>query len=147
GLLKSVTPPSGGKVTFTYAPSTSYPNVDDSGNPQMSFVKQVVSRIDADDGYGQIFTTRYDYQGGLYDLAKGEFRGFKKVSVTSPENIRSDTYFHQRDELKGEVDYSETYGSDGNLYSKTINYYATNFAYPTPPCPSSALSCLQPYSN
>ncbi|HLG21015.1 MAG TPA: toxin TcdB middle/N-terminal domain-containing protein [Bdellovibrionota bacterium] len=143
GLLSKVKPPTGGSIAFSYTPSTQMKKSDNvtSANPDLPMVKQLLTSVSLDDGYGVSYTTKYQYDGGYFDGADREFRGFRKVTVEAPkrptdsQGIKSVTYYHQKPPLVGTVDYSETYGSDGNLYARSHAIYTTNLSVSDLPDP------------
>ena len=136
-LLKKVTGKIGGSVEVTYTPSTQYDNTDHNGKNMLPFAAQTVSAVTVDDGLGNESTTTYDYSRGRFDFDRREFCGFGRVEVTDPCGARSVTYYHQGggfdDSENGEFEDEgkfvkkgmpyrvELYGSDGKLYTRTIN--------------------------
>lgn len=136
----------GGSVAVTYLPSTQYDNRDkdwttnawaEGAKALLPFPVYTVATVSVRDGMGATNTTSYSYRGGMFDGEKREFRGFNRVTVTDPLGAVQKTYFHQgggRDETasgeyqdagskakKGIPYLVETYGSDGLLYSRTLN--------------------------
>ncbi len=81
-----MTSPLGGTTRFTYAPSTAFDNDDANGDPGLPQILQVLTQIDADPdgaaGPQPPRTTTVAYNGGLYDAADREFRGFREVRET-----------------------------------------------------------------
>lgn len=133
-LLTGVDNGIGGTVTVSYTPSTSYNNSDGT-RPRLPFPVYTVSSVAVDDSHGNIGTTTYDYANGYYDTTWREFRGFGRVTETDPLGAYTTTWFHQgggtnaavlgefSDSLSkaGTAFRSEIYGSDNNLYSRTLN--------------------------
>ncbi len=76
--LTSATTGLGGTMTITYAPSSTVAN---SNNPPVMWLTRTVT---ASDGRGGVSTTRYDYEGGLYDHADRRFLGFRAIRTTLP---------------------------------------------------------------
>jgi len=136
----------GGSVAVTYLPSTQYDNRDkdwttnawaEGAKALLPFPVYAVATVAVRDGMGATNTTTYSYRGGMFDGEKREFRGFNRVTVTDPLGAVQKTYFHQgggRDETasgeyqdagskakKGIPYLVEIYGSDGLLYSRTVN--------------------------
>ena len=136
-LLATISNNIGGRVTVTYAPSTSFDNRDQNGISQLPFPVYVVTSVVKDDGLGNQFTNYYSYAGGMFDGKRREFRGFNCVETADPLGKKMRTYFHQGggrdDSANGEyedqdsvakkgVPYRiETWGSDGRLYGVTLN--------------------------
>jgi RHS repeat-associated protein len=145
-LMSAISNNLGGSVQISYTPSTRYDNRDRpwSADPWTAGAKSLLpqtmwtaSRVIVDDGVGDVMTNSYAYAGGMFDFATKEFRGFNRVTVTDPLGGKSITYFHQGGGTNGTAmgEYNdagshakkgipyriEVYGSDGNLYSVTIN--------------------------
>ncbi|MFA6542992.1 MAG: toxin TcdB middle/N-terminal domain-containing protein [Limisphaerales bacterium] len=136
-LLNKVENGIGGSVQVTYTPSTKFDNTDSQGRARLPFPVYTVATVGVCDGMGATNTTTYSYLGGMFDGEKREFRGFNQVAVTDPLGAVQKTCFHQgggRDETaggeyqdagskakKGIPYLVETYGSDGLLYSRTLN--------------------------
>ncbi len=65
------------------------------------------------------YTTRYVYEGGLWDGAEREFRGFRVVNTFDPDNNYTVTHFHQDSIYKG-IPYAQLiYDAQGKLFSKS----------------------------
>ena len=126
----------GGSVGVNYQPSTWYHNPD--GTPQkMAFPVYVVTSVTANDGRGNAGTTSYTYAGAYFDPTYREFRGFYEVQETDPLGAITLNFFHQGggnswngsasgeyqdDVAKSGMPFAtETFGSDGKLYSQTFN--------------------------
>ena len=136
-LLDTIDNGIGGIVSVIYKPATQYDNTDDAGISLLSSPLITVQSVTVDDGMGNTSTTTYDYAGGMWDHNLREFRGFNCVEVIDPLGSKKLTYFHQgggRDctadgefqdagsiAKKGIPYCTEIYGSDGLLYTKTIN--------------------------
>ena len=136
-MLKRVNNAMGGQVEVAYTPSTQFDNTDNDGRSKLAFPVQTATSITLRDGMGTESTTTYDYSRGYYDIDRREFRGFGRVEITAPYGEKSVTYYHQGggfdDSANGEFEddgafakkgmpyLSETYGSDGRLYSRAIN--------------------------
>ncbi len=99
-LLSLVTTNIGGSFNMTYTPSSSYTNT------LLPFVTQTLSSVSASDGRGNVSTTTYNYEGGLFDYADRELRGFRKVTAYKMRDSQyyesmGETTFHQDAVLKG----------------------------------------------
>ena len=101
-LITTITNGIGGTSTITYTPSSAY------NNTLLPFVLQTVSSISANDGKGNILTTTYAYEGGLYDYPERDFRGFRKV--TSYQTADSQHY-----ESKTETWFLQDYFGKGRI--------------------------------
>ena len=126
----------GGSLNVTYTNSTIYFNPD-STFPRMPSPVYVVTSVTANDGRGNSGTTVYSYLSPHYDHTFREFRGFYEVTETDPLGAYTTNYFHQgggnswdgssQGEYNDDIAKSgmpfrvESYGSDGKLYSRTMN--------------------------
>ncbi len=138
-LMNRVDNGMGGWTKINYVPSTQYTNTGPNDVSLLPMPTYTVSSMTTCDGRGNTNTTGYYYKGGYYDWDKQEFRGFNQVEVTDPLGTKTVTYFHQGrqatitgtmtpdglfsddDGKQGTPYLIEVYGSDGNLYSKTID--------------------------
>ncbi|MDX6766087.1 MAG: toxin TcdB middle/N-terminal domain-containing protein [Candidatus Methylacidiphilales bacterium] len=145
-LLSGITNGLGATTAVSYLPSTAYDNRDkpwttdpwtEKAKGLLPFPVQTVQSVTVNDGMGNIGTTTYTYMGGMFDAVEREFRGFYQASMTDPSGMKTVKYFHQsggRDgstlgefsdagskAKKGIPFLTETYGSDGNLYSRQLN--------------------------
>jgi RHS repeat-associated protein len=76
--LKMVTTETGGKIKYTYLPSTYYPNT------YLPFAIPTVSEVSVSDGRGNWSNTGFDYSGGLFDSSIRTFLGFRQQTKTLP---------------------------------------------------------------
>ena len=53
----------------------------------LHFPVHVLSKMEADDGYGNVYASRYRYWDAYYDSEERSFRGFGRVEVTSSDNL------------------------------------------------------------
>jgi len=83
-------------------------------------VKSTTTTVDS-----QTYTTSYNYAGGLWDKTYREFDGFQTVTVTDPQGNYVTSTFLQDHWLKGHPLEQDTYDSNGNLYSKSVNQWQT----------------------
>jgi hypothetical protein len=138
-LMNVVSNGIGGQVLVTYTPSTAFSHTNQAGVHLLSYPLQVVTAVEVRDGFNANGTTTYAYAGGHHDAARREFRGFHRVDVTSPVGDVTRTYFHQGGGWDGATDGEfadgfgkqgtpyliERWGSDGQLYARTINRVET----------------------
>ncbi|MCH8911075.1 MAG: VCBS repeat-containing protein [Chloroflexi bacterium] len=104
-LLKTVTNPLGGTTTLEYSPSTLYDNTGSDALPDLPHIIQVISSVTTDDLNGNVATTTFDYEGGVWNADDREFRGFAGITAYSPVNgRRTITRYHQDDARKGLVE-------------------------------------------
>ena len=129
-LLVGVDNGLGGSTTIAYNPSTKYQNNGSDDKPDLPFPVPVVSSITSSDGRGSSYTTNYNYKDGLYSWTEREFRGFGYVKTTDPEGNFSESYFKQDDIFKGRAYKQETKNSEGTLYSRSENTWASMQVYP-----------------
>jgi RHS repeat-associated protein len=94
-LLTGVTTPFGGSVSIEYTPSTRFAHFGDDGAPDLPQVLQLVTAIDTADGFSTPSRVTMSYEGGLFDAAERELRGFRRVTATLADGRRTVTTFHQ----------------------------------------------------
>jgi len=95
-LLSQINADTGATMKIDYEPSSSH------YNPLLPFIFQIVSTITVNDGVSAETTTTYDtYSDGLYDYSDREFRGFRLVKQTKPDNSIVEKTYHQDDFRKG----------------------------------------------
>jgi RHS repeat-associated protein len=134
-LLTSISNGMGGTTTLQYRPSSAY------DNNHLPFAVQTLSSVTMNDGNGISSTTTYYYEGGYFDNAEREFRGFEYVKASTP-NAYTATWFMgcyptPYDAIwKGLPYYQITKDSSGNKYTETYNlhdyttpYAGVNFPY------------------
>ena len=122
GLLVKAHNGLGGTAQLQYRPSTRYDNTDTTGAPRLPSVHWVVSALRQSDGLcdpgradvfdpatnpcsssGHDLITRYHYQGGMFDAASREFRGFRMVMATDAAGNDRKLYFSQSDTTRGKM--------------------------------------------
>ena len=90
-----------------YEVSTQHDTTGGDGVPDLPFVVPVVASVSVSASPGQpgnlVSTTLYDYDGGLYDAAAREFRGFAGVTETRPDGRITVRVYHQTDALSGKL--------------------------------------------
>jgi RHS repeat-associated protein len=77
-LLTSVTTEMGAVTSFEYKPSTAF------ANDYLPFPVAAVTKITANDGRGNVSTTNYEYEGGLYNTVNRKFLGFRTATKILP---------------------------------------------------------------
>ncbi len=110
-LLTEIRNGIGGTTTISYQLSTQLGSA-------LPLIAPVVSRVTADDGLGNQYTTTYAYSGGLYDPPTREFRGFALVEVRDPEGNVAATEFYQDQDLKGRPFRVKFSDAAGRLWTK-----------------------------
>jgi RHS repeat-associated protein len=122
GHLTSHTDRYGGTTSVAYKSSSS------CSNTLLPFIFPVVSSVTRDNGTGVTGTTSYSYSGGLYDIARREFKGFATVTTTDPLGHTTTTTYHQDDSRLGKPS-QET----NSLKSVSYTYQSdTTVPYDTP---------------
>lgn len=155
-LLAKVENGLGGSIEIAYQASTQYLDGTARANPDLPFPVQTVKEVrrrDGISGYNDILTT-YMYEGGFYEHASREFRGFYLVTASEWENTSTDddeqrtvtaenafpaaspkgtqtiTVFHQGDDeqLKGQVESVEVYdlAAPQTALSTVVNEYKSS---------------------
>ncbi len=131
----------GGWLSVSYKLSTQYDNHDatnGTGRQLLPFPQWTVSSLTVCDGLYPAATTTYNYEGGMWNVARREFNGFAKVTVADPLGLTNVNWFHQA----GGRNYSnlgeyqdttnvigkkgisyriDTIGSDGKTYKTVYN--------------------------
>ncbi len=156
-LISEVSNGLGARVLVQYKPSSVYDNRDRdaAGNPtrgMLPFPVNTVSLIKSYDGRGGYTETNYNYEGGFFNGADSErsFAGFYRVEAVNRIGQKTVTYFHQGGGRSGNAlgenfDFGlgsagkagtpfriENWGSDGKLYSLTLNKIETGLYNPNP---------------
>ena len=122
GLLVKAHNGLGAVAELQYKPSTRYDNTDTTGAPRLPGIHWVVSALRQGDGLcdpgtadvfdpgrnpcsgiGHDLITRYHYQGGMFDAASREFRGFRMVMATDAAGNHRKLYFSQSDTTRGKM--------------------------------------------
>jgi YD repeat-containing protein len=106
------------QTTFAYQVSTAFNGTDvdtplDDGVSHLPFPVWVVREIRTDDldGSGDLATT-YRYDGGYYDSARREFRGFHLASQADAYGMTERRRFHQIEALQGKPFHTAVYARD-----------------------------------
>ncbi|OGP77592.1 MAG: hypothetical protein A2V86_17690, partial [Deltaproteobacteria bacterium RBG_16_49_23] len=134
-LLSRVDNGIGGSIQIEYRPSTEYDNTGGDGKSDLPFIVQTVSRYTQTDGRNNTYTSEYDYEGGYYDPAEVEFRGFKKVTAyqmrdTQYYEAKTETEYHQQDYfLKGRIETQVLTSKEGHT-RRVVNVWNRDL-YPT----------------
>ena len=125
--LNSISNGLGGSTQIEYTPSSSWQN---TYLPQ-GMVLQTVSALTTDDGRGNVFTTNYQYEGGLWSNTDKRFLGFRKVtSVIDAQGNYTETYYHQKEWSTSKPEYTYFKNNQGDLYSYSHYRYQENTAPP-----------------
>lgn len=136
-LLSTITSSSGAVSSITYQASALYTATSTLLNPQLPQNYDTVKKIELNDGLGNIVTTNYSYEGGLYYYNGPDDRrpaGFHIVTKTDAAGNATKTFFHQGDTSDtshgeyvddpakiGKPYRVEARDTSGNLYSTTVN--------------------------
>lgn len=80
-------------------------------------------------GLGLESVQYYEYEGGLFDPASREFRGFRTVTERAPDGSRNETTFSQDDHTRGKVESVETFARDlAEVVRRATNVWQTKTA-------------------
>ncbi|CAG0957100.1 partial Protein RhsD, partial [Burkholderiales bacterium] len=124
-LLETVTNPLGGRTTFGYSPSTSFPAADGVSHAYLPQVLQVVTSIETFDGSTES-TSTVSYKGGLFDPANRELRGFREVTTTRPDGRKAVALFYQDEARAGLVEREELRDATGAVWLTTERRYTAD---------------------
>jgi len=134
-LLVGIDNGTGGKtqVTYDYA--------GDFGTQELPFpvyVAKTISLINTAPSDRQAtYTQNFTYEGGYFDAAEREFRGFRSIKVTDPitGNYTQTTFYQGRPgqdgALKGQIEKILSYDGNGKLISQVLNTWEVRKAGPT----------------
>lgn len=136
-LLTNIKTSEGATTTISYNSSTAYKKGSDPANPKLPMVMEVVDTITTNDGFGNIISTSFLYEGGEYYFNNPfdrKFAGFSKVTKTDSAGNKTEKNFHQGNDTAvqlGEflddaakinmVYKTELFNNSGNLFTRTIN--------------------------
>jgi len=125
-LLTSIKEMFGGITTLAYEKITSIDNTGEDSINDLPFTGYVVSSITKNNGLSgghQITSTiSYSYSSGLYNSTDKEFRGFKEVIETLPDNSRVLHSFNQDRSRKG-LEYETTILDSSSKQLKKTEYW------------------------
>jgi RHS repeat-associated protein len=130
-LLSAMSNGVGGSTTFSYEPSTMFDNTGSEDELEdLPFVLPIVTRIDLSDGMGNAYATTFTYEGGRYDAAAKEFRGFRHVDARDAVGLVTHHWFLQDADTKGRSEKQFTSDPAGNRYHEIQNEYVVSNPYP-----------------
>jgi YD repeat-containing protein len=116
----------GGTIDITYTSSMNYDHA------RLPFNYWVVTSVTTNNGmtgpHAQISTRRFTYSGGLYDFPTREFRGFRTVTETLPDNSKVIHRFHQDEARKGKEDRYDVRDASNAPFAAVDNTWNTAFA-------------------
>jgi len=138
-LLETLTTPLGARTTWSYAPSTAF---DHTGNLAAPFeprasdglqhlpqVLQLVTAIEVSGGAEGPSRTTYAYEGGVFDAASREMRGFRRVTATRADGRYTVTHFHQDEPRAGLAEREDVFSSGaGARRWRSVEYSYTEDA-------------------
>lgn len=156
----------GGRTKLEYRPSSQWDNTGGDGLPDLPFNLWTVTRIERRDGMcsgwgcvnsgsAHTLVTNIRYQGGLYDAATRELRGFRLVTTEdaepdAPDHRFTATYFHQNEAWAGKVMQTGTYrhpGSQGNPWSHPIALEVNDWGCADPVTGATLSPCPEPLAQ
>ncbi len=123
-LLISIENGLGGRTTLTYQPSTQLKN------SSLPFILPMISQVDTADGMEHVYTTRYRYEGGLYDTHSKDFLGFRQAIISDAADTSTQTTFSQDEHTKGHPLSVEVRDADGRLFTKSVNTWSCSELFP-----------------
>lgn len=121
-LLGRITNELGATTEITYKPSTIWPrDIDGDGRYYPMPTLPTISAVTSYDNMGKedgtsvhISTSTFAYEGGRYDMADKEFRGYGKIWMgDSTSQLVGESYFHQEPRFQGRLKKSITSLSPG----------------------------------
>ena len=117
----------GGTTDIEYTPSSAWDNT----YMPAGLILQTVSSLTTDDGRGNVSTTDYQYEGGLWSNSERRFLGFRKVTaVIDAQGNYTETYYYQREGSISKPEYTYFRDNQGKLFSYSHYQYTENT---TPP--------------
>ena len=129
-LLSTITEPLGGKLSVTYRSSAGLPDT------RLPFIMNVVDKITARDGRGNVVETGFSYEGGKWSAADRQFMGFRKVTADLPSidvvngMPKVATTYQQSTACLGKVSLVESLDKDLKLLAKTDEGYTIDTVAP-----------------
>lgn len=118
-LLETLISPLGARTAWTYTPSTAFdhtanqaapfePHVSD-GLPHLPQILPLVTAIEVAAGGEEASRTTFSYEGGVFDAATRELRGFRRVVATRQDGRSTITHFHQDEARSGLVEREDVF--------------------------------------
>jgi RHS repeat-associated protein len=129
-LLTSLKQPLGGTTLIQYRSSPGLPGT------RIPFTMQLVKSLTTDDGRGQVTTTDFAYEGGLWNREERQFLGFRTVTATLPANAGETVRpmqrltYQQSPGCVGRVSKVENIASTGAVLSETSEGFTTDTQVP-----------------
>ena len=134
--LIEVDNPIGGKTSIYYKAAADSYTPNTPGNPNGDYnpgVPYVVDHVTTDSGLVQSngvaasYTTWYAYAHPKWDVDEHQFAGFREVTVTGPDGVKSVTTYHQDFPLTGMVEDVQTFGAGDTtpFQESSTSYEAT----------------------
>jgi len=127
-MLEGIQLSTGGSINIEYKGSAEYKNSDSELQNRIPFVVQTVYQVTTSDGLGSESTVTYDYEDGKYyyaDEFDRQFAGFGTITKTESARITKTYYLQDERAEIGQVYKTEIYDAYGNLYSQTVDTWAT----------------------
>jgi RHS repeat-associated protein len=129
-LLASLKQPLGATTSIQYRASPGLPNT------RIPFTMQLVKSLTMDDGRGQVTTTDFAYEGGLWNREEREFLGFRTVTATLPANQgetarpQVKTTYQQTIGCVGRISQVENLDGAGAVLSAVVEGFTTDTQVP-----------------
>lgn len=112
----------GSESTVSYAPSTTYKNVDNTLSNKAAYPIWTINNISVNDGLGNTSITKYFYEGAFVsrpNRVDTKFAGFGKVTTTAPNGLKTISYYHQGN-INSVDEVSDSISKIGQLYKQEI---------------------------
>ncbi|MDX1252252.1 MAG: hypothetical protein IDH49_08420 [Gammaproteobacteria bacterium] len=129
-LLTSLTPALGAQTTITYKPLTD-PSVYTPGGTTTALVLDVhprylVSSHSASNGIGGMNASSYSYTDASVQKTGRGFLGFRSVTATGPDGIKTTSYYHQNYPYTGLPQQVDVQQPNNSLLRRTVNTWTAH---------------------
>ena len=125
-LLSTISNGLGDSVSLSYTKIADLDNTGGDGISDLAFSGMVVQSVAYDNGFEGNHKVHgvynYTYESGLFDPARHEFRGFKHVTETLPDETAINHTFHQDEARKG-LEETKQITKDAKTSSETSTAY------------------------
>lgn len=129
-LLKTVNNGIGGTLDVSYVSYKGADNTVVAEKSDLPFPLQVVSEVRYNDGMGNSYPVRYQYDKAKFSFKDREFRGFGYVKTMDAEGGQSESWFKQDDIFKGRLYRQKTSDAQGHLFTMSESAWQSVVLYP-----------------